>query len=75
MRMKRGAGALTGRIVLEGETYLIINHKGDSTEAIEVDLKKRLIKTYDNESWTFLPMNADQQSDENARLINHIDQL
>ena len=68
-------GGLTGTIELENETYLIIRHKEGSTEAIEIDLKKRLIKTYDNKSWTFLPMNADQQFDENARLINHIDQL
>jgi len=64
----------TGRILVDNESYLIVNHKKDSTEAIEIDLRKRLIKLYDNSSWTILPMNADHQFDENARIIKHIDE-
>lgn len=63
-------------IVPQDENYLIIKHKGEETsEAIEINLKKRLVKTYDSESWVLLPMNAEQQFDERARLISHIDQL
>lgn len=57
------------------ETYLIINHKGESTEAIEINFRKGLIKIYDNMSWVILPMNKDQQFNPRTRIIKHIDEL
>lgn len=69
------AHGVTGRVTLEDETYLIVNFNEDSSEAIEVDLKKRLIKVYDGKGWTFLPMTADQQFNPNSRMIKHIKHL
>lgn len=68
-------GGKTGRVVIEGETYLIVDHKPDTSETIDIDFKKRLIKVYDDESWTILPMDSNSQFDQKARLIDHIDKL
>lgn len=69
------AHGVTGRATLEDETYVIVNFSEESSEAIEIDLKRRLIKVYDDGNWTFLPMTRDQQFNPNSRMIDHIKHL
>lgn len=68
-------GGKAGRITLEGETALIIGLTKDTTEAIEINLKKRLIRIYDKGHWTILPMDHNQQFDPEAKIIKHIDEM
>ena len=65
----------TGRLTIEDEFNLIMNHKLDSNESIEVDFRNRLIRIYDDESWTVLPMDGNQQFDPEARIIDYIARL
>lgn len=65
----------TGRLTIEDEFNLIVNHKRESNESIEVDFRNRLIRIYDDESWTVLPMDGNQQFDPEARIIDCIDCL
>ena len=69
------AGGLTGRVTIEDESYVIINFNKDSSEAIEIDLKKILIKIYDDRDWTILPMDSEQQFNPKTRVISHITHL
>ncbi len=66
---------LTGRVTLEDERYLIINFSEESSEAVEIDLKKMLIKVYDDRAWAFLPMDRNQQFNPESRMIDDIRRL
>ncbi len=66
---------LTGRVTLEDERYVIINFSEESSEAVEIDLEKLLIKVYDDRAWTFLPMDRNQQFNQDSRMIDDIKEL
>jgi hypothetical protein len=74
----QSVGGITGRVRFDDTpiTYLIVEHNAEKPLiCLEVDYKKNLIKIYDNNNWTILPMDADQQFNPATRIISNIDEL
>ena len=64
-----------GRVDLDDEKTIIVALQKETTEAIEIDIDKRLIRIYERGHWTILPMDRDQRFDPKAKIIGHIDEF